>query len=248
MSPRAGCDTARPLHHLSAAGSRRRLDTGGIEYRRYRMKGGVMPEQAPVVGSRPKKADVRHAILAAAESSFLELGYDATSLNHIARSAGYTKGAIYSNFGSKLELFHTVYQRRIANGQDLVMRVVERAFAETETKDELLDVLSHRVSEALPELAPWQLALSELRSHVGRDEAAAITYGQLYADRVTAFTQACKTHPAIAAAGEHRIHVLAVSMLALINVIALELSTGTAILTEDVLSDVFRQNLQGVLS
>ena len=36
-------------------------------------------------------------------------GYHATSLDDIASDAGYTKGAVYSTFGSKAELFFALF-------------------------------------------------------------------------------------------------------------------------------------------
>lgn len=48
----------------------------------------------------------RVAILAAAEQLFLERGVAHTSLEHIARQAGVTRGAVYWHFQNKAHLFH----------------------------------------------------------------------------------------------------------------------------------------------
>ena len=40
-------------------------------------------------------------------------GFHATSLDAVADAAGYTKGAVYSNFASKEDLFFAVYERRV---------------------------------------------------------------------------------------------------------------------------------------
>ncbi|MDR8014980.1 TetR family transcriptional regulator [Ectopseudomonas guguanensis] len=48
----------------------------------------------------------RYAILAAAEQLFLERGVAHTSLEHIARHAGVTRGAVYWHFQNKAHLFH----------------------------------------------------------------------------------------------------------------------------------------------
>jgi AcrR family transcriptional regulator len=54
---------------------------------------------------RPTKAEARERtrekLLATAEECFLERGYHATSIDHIAKAASYTKGAVYGNFDSK---------------------------------------------------------------------------------------------------------------------------------------------------
>ena len=51
------------------------------------------------------KARTRHELLRAASRLFLRNGFVATSLSDIAEEAGLTKGAVYSNFESKEDLF-----------------------------------------------------------------------------------------------------------------------------------------------
>ena len=48
----------------------------------------------------------------AAERLFTERGFHASTVDEIALAAGYTKGAVYSNFASKEDLFFAVYERR----------------------------------------------------------------------------------------------------------------------------------------
>ena len=50
----------------------------------------------------------RCAILAAAETLFLEKGVAHTSLEHIARQAGVTRGAVYWHFANKAHLFNAM--------------------------------------------------------------------------------------------------------------------------------------------
>jgi AcrR family transcriptional regulator len=54
---------------------------------------------------RPTREDVRARVLRAAGEVFLELGYHQASTAEIAARAGFTKGALYSNFGGKEDLF-----------------------------------------------------------------------------------------------------------------------------------------------
>lgn len=51
-----------------------------------------------------RQAETRSALVTQARSMFLDLGYAATSLDKVAIEAGYSKGAVYSNFDSKEEL------------------------------------------------------------------------------------------------------------------------------------------------
>src|SRR3954467_4830915 len=59
-----------------------------------------------------RREQPRDDLIAAADRSFVGGGFHATSLDQIAASAGYTKGAVYSNFASKEDLFFAVYERR----------------------------------------------------------------------------------------------------------------------------------------
>jgi AcrR family transcriptional regulator len=53
-------------------------------------------------------------ILDAAAEEFMDAGFDATSIDDIARSVGQTKGLIYYHFRSKVEIFYAVYERAVA--------------------------------------------------------------------------------------------------------------------------------------
>ncbi|MDA7088042.1 TetR family transcriptional regulator [Pseudomonas sp. SA3-5] len=56
--------------------------------------------------TKEQAEQTRSAILAAAETLFLEKGVAHTSLEHIARHAGVTRGAVYWHFENKAHLFH----------------------------------------------------------------------------------------------------------------------------------------------
>lgn len=56
--------------------------------------------------TKEQAEQTRCAILAAAETLFLQQGVAHTSLEHIARQAGVTRGAVYWHFENKAHLFH----------------------------------------------------------------------------------------------------------------------------------------------
>ena len=60
-----------------------------------------------------RKARTREELLDAAMRLFCARGFHATSLDLVAADAGYTKGAVYSNFASKEDLFFALYERRV---------------------------------------------------------------------------------------------------------------------------------------
>ena len=76
-----------------------------------------------------RRERTREELISAADTLFTARGFHATSVDEIAFKAGYTKGAIYSNFESKEDLFFAVYERRV----DLVVANYERILREDGT-------------------------------------------------------------------------------------------------------------------
>lgn len=60
-----------------------------------------------------RRQQTREALIDAARGVFAEDGYHAASLDRIAREAGYSKGAVYSNFEGKSALFLAVMDRNL---------------------------------------------------------------------------------------------------------------------------------------
>jgi AcrR family transcriptional regulator len=60
-----------------------------------------------------KRAQTRERLLEAAERVFLRRGLQGSSVEEIAAEAGFTRGAFYSNFKSKDELFVELLQTRV---------------------------------------------------------------------------------------------------------------------------------------
>jgi AcrR family transcriptional regulator len=80
-----------------------------------------------------RREQTRRELVAAAEACFVSRGFHASSVDEVAERAGYTKGAVYSNFASKEDLFFAVYERRVEQVltevvPDLRQLGAERAF------------------------------------------------------------------------------------------------------------------------
>jgi AcrR family transcriptional regulator len=58
---------------------------------------------------RDSQAQTRAELIAAAREVFLARGFHAATLEEIAERAGYTKGAVYSNFAGKDDLFRAPF-------------------------------------------------------------------------------------------------------------------------------------------
>src|SRR5476651_1428618 len=75
------------------------------------------------------QALTRRRLLEASAEVFGEKGFRAASLTDVADHAGYTIGAVYSNFASKDELFHALMRERI--------RLAEEGLAATFQDDQV---------------------------------------------------------------------------------------------------------------
>ena len=65
------------------------------------------------ISRRDRQRQTREAIVFAARAAFAEAGYHGARLDRIARAAGFSKGAVYSNFAGKAELFLAVLDKDI---------------------------------------------------------------------------------------------------------------------------------------
>ena len=66
------------------------------------------------ISRKESQLQTREHLLDAALEVFSRRGYDAASVDEIAAEAGYSKGAVYSNFSNKEELFLALIDRRFA--------------------------------------------------------------------------------------------------------------------------------------
>jgi AcrR family transcriptional regulator len=76
-----------------------------------------------------RQAQTREKLVAVARELFIADGYAATSLDKVAEAAGFSKGAVYSNFSGKEELCMEVID---AIHAELLLGVVEAFSAETD--------------------------------------------------------------------------------------------------------------------
>jgi AcrR family transcriptional regulator len=103
-------------------------------------------------------------VLAAAKRVFLQRGYAGATLDAIADEAGFSKGVVYSRFGSKADLFLALLERRIEERARQNRRLAEQVSA-AEAMAGLLG-LEGRMSALDPR---WSLLVVEFRAHAARD-------------------------------------------------------------------------------
>lgn len=81
----------------------------------------------PRLSRSESQEQTRRLIVEAATGLFLANGYQATSLEQVARQAGFTIGAVYSNFGNKLELGIAAVDALYAQRVERALHVLEAA-------------------------------------------------------------------------------------------------------------------------
>lgn len=130
--------------------------------------------------TRAEQAEaVRAEVLAAARAEFLAAGYHGATLDRIAAAAGYTKGAVYSRFASKADLFLALLEERI----DARTAQNEQLAASVRGTDGLV-ALAQRWSEIEREDLAWTLLVIEFRVHAARDPELNTRYAELHARTV----------------------------------------------------------------
>ena len=78
-----------------------------------RLYPGGMTQLPDPLSRRDRQRQTREALIFAARGVFAEDGYHAASLERIARVAGFSKGAVYSNFDGKPALFLAVMDQNL---------------------------------------------------------------------------------------------------------------------------------------
>lgn len=121
--------------------------------------------QDVTVRTRPRRDEVRARVLAAARTVFAERGFAGASTDQVAAAAGFTKGAVYSNFGSKDALFLALMDAEVTARVDAVQHAL------TGTTD-LPGALAVVGAELSRRDTAWQLLYLEFWQRAVRDPAA----------------------------------------------------------------------------
>jgi AcrR family transcriptional regulator len=111
-----------------------------------------------------RQARTRADLVDAAEQLFSANGFDATSLGAVADAAGFTKGAVYSNFASKEDLFFAVYERRV----DRYAERAERIIAESGLADGMRRIVADVTTRRGGHDDGWLPVFLEFWTHVLR--------------------------------------------------------------------------------
>jgi AcrR family transcriptional regulator len=123
--------------------------------------------------SRPEaQAQTRMRLLDAAEQAFAAEGFGGASLDRIADAAGFTRGAVYSNFADKADLFVAVLDRRLMRRRDEVAATMRVARDPTQFLAALRSP-PWRTSTTTEDARQWVLLRDEFRLFALRNPPAA---------------------------------------------------------------------------
>ncbi|RAV00726.1 TetR/AcrR family transcriptional regulator [Mycobacterium colombiense] len=131
--------------------------------------------------SRPTRGEVRDRILDAASKVFAAEGFAGATIDAIGQAAGFTKGAVYSNFESKDELFLALLDREFElRGEQIAIALDrsdgDRAAAAREVSRSVLDSVREHSDYYVLLVEYWLRAQRDpqLRERlIGRRRAAA---------------------------------------------------------------------------
>jgi len=128
-----------------------------------------------------RRQQTTERLLDAAYAVFARVGLGAATIDQIVEEAGYTKGAFYSNFESKTELFERLASResrrrleKLREGEQLALGVLaglEGRPRDERLKGEAVDAIVAAFFELQYEEPEWLVIEQEMRLHAMRDLA-----------------------------------------------------------------------------
>jgi len=111
-----------------------------------------------------RKERTRSELVATARRAFLERGFHGASLDEIAEEAGYSKGAVYSNFAGKDELFLAVLDAQFEQRA----RILADVLLDTESLEDSYRAVARSMVAADEGEPGWTPLLLEFWAHASR--------------------------------------------------------------------------------
>jgi AcrR family transcriptional regulator len=117
----------------------------------------------------------RQRLIESAGSVFCRLGFEAAPIDVIAEEAGYSRGAFYSNFESKDELFVELLGHHL----DAEVETLSHALDRIKSADDLAPAIERRY-RVLGEDNSWCLLTTEFQLYTMRGGMMADQFGDIY--------------------------------------------------------------------
>ncbi|MER0444266.1 helix-turn-helix domain-containing protein [Streptomyces sp. Edi4] len=120
-------------------------------------------------GMTKRRPQTLARLLDAALEVFAESGFGAARIEDVCRRAGYTRGAFYSNFSSKEELFFALFDAHAARELERIGTLA----AETDDRDLSVPRIAALLAHVGPDERTWYLVTSEFTLYAIRNPKAA---------------------------------------------------------------------------
>jgi AcrR family transcriptional regulator len=130
---------------------------------------------------RPPRAQTREELLDAAAHVFARRGFHGASVEAVSEEAGFSTGAVYSNFASKEDLFLSLYEERIQRRRRELREVVTRSGGGQAG----LASASASLGETFERERDWFLLYFEFSLHAARNPAFARRFRGLREEGLT---------------------------------------------------------------
>lgn len=122
-----------------------------------------------------QREETRRRLIAAAAGVFCRYGFEAAPIDVIAEDAGFSRGAFYSNFASKDELFLALFRDHLDAEVDTLGRALDRV----QSAGDLAPAIEHRY-RALGEDPGWCLIATEFQLYAMRGGKMADEFATMY--------------------------------------------------------------------
>lgn len=122
-----------------------------------------------------QREETRRRLIGAAAGVFCRLGFEAAPIDVIAEEAGFSRGAFYSNFGSKDELFLAL----LTDHLDAEIETLGRALDRIDSAGDLAPAIERRY-RVLGEDSSWCLLTTEFQLYAMRGGRMADAFAALY--------------------------------------------------------------------
>jgi AcrR family transcriptional regulator len=165
-----------------------------------------------------QQALTRQRVLDAADTVFTERGFHAARLEDVAELAGYTRGAVYSNFKDKNDLALAIIERRIAEAR----RILDEVTAAEGDSLERAQEAGIRFSRLINDERPWGPLFLEFVTHTSRHPDLARRLTDLYRGLADSIADVLRATGVQGGPGRPTTERLALVMLAATDGAALE--------------------------
>jgi AcrR family transcriptional regulator len=143
----------------------------------HRIRFRIVTGERGIERPRRRRAETVERLLDAALETFAEIGFAAASVEDICRRGGFTRGAFYSSFHTKDELFAALFARETARN----LARAEQQLAGIEQEADPVTAAVERCLATFRADRTWVLVLTEYRLHAARHPEAAAALREHFA-------------------------------------------------------------------